>query len=203
MQSLTSPKLRYSPVPDFRNSLDSILFLAHVGSRIEMISTLPPLRSRREVHLPWKHRSTDFSDGEENMTQEAALEFPQVVARKHYLGECSSSQSASGALVGAPRGIERSEARDRLSASLWVTSLQRPGVFEVVPTENISRSGMQMVTQEFWKPDELVLVSSPPGFCVQGSVVYCKKLPSDDYVLGISLEAPVADWTEVLGFEES
>jgi hypothetical protein len=137
------------------------------------------------------------------MTQEAALEFPQVVAREHYLGECSSSQSASGALVGAPRGIERSEARDRLSASLWVTSLQRPGVFEVVPTENISRSGMQMVTQEFWKPDELVLVSSPPGFCVQGSVVYCKKLPSDDYVLGISLEAPVADWTEVLGFEES
>jgi hypothetical protein len=137
------------------------------------------------------------------MTQEAALEFPQVVAREHYLGECSSSQSASGLLVGVSRSIERSEARDRLSASLWVTSLQRPGVFEVVPTENISRSGMQMVTQEFWKPDELVLVSSPPGFCVQGSVVYCKKLPSDDYVLGISLEAPVADWTEVLGFEES
>ena len=137
------------------------------------------------------------------MTQEAALEFPQVVAREHYLGECSSSQSASGLLVGASRSIERSEARDRLSASLWVTSLQRPGVFEVVPTQNISRSGMQMVTQEFWKPDELVLVSSPPGFCVQGSVVYCKKLPSDDYVLGISLEAPVADWTEVLGFEES
>jgi len=62
---------------------------------------------------------------------------------------------------------------------------------------------MKMVTQEFWKPDELVLVSSPPGFCAQGSVVYCKKLPSDDYVLGISLDAPVEDWTETLGFGES
>jgi hypothetical protein len=99
--------------------------------------------------------------------------------------------------------VERSEGRDCLSASLWLTSLQRPGVFEVVPTENISRSGMRMVTQELWEPAEPVLVSSPPGFCVQGSVVYCKKLPSDDYVLGISFDAPVHDWTETLGFGES
>jgi hypothetical protein len=62
---------------------------------------------------------------------------------------------------------------------------------------------MQMVTRELWEPAEHVLVSSPPGFCIQGSIVYCKKLPSDDYVLGISLDAPVEDWTEVLGFGES
>src|SRR6267143_6469256 len=46
---------------------------------------------------------------------------------------------------------------------------------------------------------ELVLVSSPPGFCVQGSVVYCKKLPSDDYILGIRLDVPVEHWVEALG----
>ncbi len=123
------------------------------------------------------------------MTQAAELEFPQVVARELSFGECSPSPLVSGPLAGASRSIGRSEARDRLSTSLWVTSLQRPGVFEVVHTESISRSGVQMVTQEFWKPDEAVLVSSPPGFCVQGSVVYCKKLPSDDYFVGISLEA--------------
>ena len=134
------------------------------------------------------------------MTQAAGLEFSQVVAREHSFGECSPSPPVAGPLVGASRSIGRSEARDRLSTSLWVTSLQRPGVFEVVPTENISRSGMQMVTQEFWKPDEQVLVSSPPGFCVQGSVVYCKKLPSDDYILGIRLDAPVEHWIEALGF---
>jgi hypothetical protein len=62
---------------------------------------------------------------------------------------------------------------------------------------------MRMVTQELWEPAEVVLVSSPPGFCVQGSVVYCKKLPSDDYVLGISLDAPVENWTDTLGLGES
>lgn len=167
-------------------------------------SELPsPRRCRREVHLPWRHHSTDFSDGEEHMTQAATLQFPEVLARERYLGECSPSPSVLRPLVGASRCIARSEARDRLSASLWVTSLQRSGVFEIVPTENISRSGMQMVTQGFWRPDELVLVSSPPGFCVQGSVVYCKKLPSDDHFVGISLDAPVEDWTETLGFGES
>ena len=136
------------------------------------------------------------------MTHVATLEFPEVLARERYLVECSPAPSTAG-VVGERRCIERSEGRDCLSASLWVTSLRRPGVFEVVPTENISRSGMRMVTQEFWKPDEQVLVSSPPGFCVQGSVVYCTRLPSDDYFVGISLDAPVEDWTETFSCVES
>ncbi len=138
------------------------------------------------------------------MTQDAALEFPGVVARAHDLGAClPSSPSFTRLLVGAPRSVERSEARDHLNAPLWLTSLQRPGVFEVVPTKNVSRFGIQMVTQEFWEPADLVLVSFPPGFCVQGSVVYCKKLPSEDYILGIRLDAPVEEWMEQLGLGES
>jgi hypothetical protein len=137
------------------------------------------------------------------MTQEAALEFPRVVAREHCLGECSPSPSVAGLLVRAPRSVERSEARNHLNAPLWLTSLQRPGVFEVAPTKNVSRFGIQMVTQEFWEPADLVLVSSPPGLCVQGSVVYCKKLPSEDYILGIRLDAPVEEWMEQLGLGES
>ncbi len=62
---------------------------------------------------------------------------------------------------------------------------------------------MQMVTQTFREPAERVLVSSPPGFWLEGSVVYCKKLPSEDYLLGIWLDAPVEHWTEALGCEES
>ena len=113
------------------------------------------------------------------------------------LGECSPPPSVAG--FGALRGIRRSEARTRLSAPLWVTSLRKPGVFEVVPTENVSRFGIGMVTREFWEPADPVLVSSPPGFCVQGSVVYCNKLPSEDYVLGIRLNTPVEHWIEKLG----
>jgi hypothetical protein len=127
------------------------------------------------------------------MTQQAALEssVSETVA------------DIAGLLCGAPRRNGRSEARGCLSASLWLTSLQKPAVFEIVPTENVSSFGIQMVTQECWEPAELVLVSSPPGFCVQGSVVYCKKLPSDNYVLGIRLDAPVAHWIEALRFRES
>jgi hypothetical protein len=137
------------------------------------------------------------------MTQQAALEFPQVVAGEPYLGECSHSRSTAGLLFGASREIGRSEARHPLSASLWLTSLRKPGVLELAPVKNVSRQGIEMVTQNFWEPAEPVLVSSPPGFLVQGSIIYCKKLPSDDYTLGIRLDTSVGHWIETLGLGES
>ena len=112
-----------------------------------------------------------------------------------------SSDRASEALFGAPGRIPRSEPRASLNAPLWITSLHKPGVFEIVPTENVSRLGVQLVTQKFWEPAELVLVSSPPGFCLQASTVYCRKLPSDDYVLGIRLSAPVEHWIKIFGLD--
>jgi hypothetical protein len=74
---------------------------------------------------------------------------------------------------------------------LWLTSLHRPGVFEIVLTENVSSLGIQMVAQHFWEPAEPVLVSSPPGFLVRGSIVYSKKRPSGDQILGLKFAAPV------------
>src|SRR5258708_39513002 len=87
--------------------------------------------------------------------------------------------------------IPRSEPRATLSALLWITSLHKPGAFEIVPTENVSRMGIQLVTQKFWEPDELALVSSPPGLCLQDSAPSGRALPSDVYVLAIPLSAPV------------
>jgi len=159
------------------------------------------------------------------MTQNAALELPEDEVGEDYFEERSPFPSAgpsykfksfraeeatvSGTLApiasvlfgphGRSRRIQRSEARAELTVSLWLTSLHRPGVFEVVATENVSKLGLQMVTQEFWEPGDLVLVSSPPGFCVQGSVVYSRKLPSDDYVVGIRLDVPVEQWIETFG----
>jgi len=132
------------------------------------------------------------------MTQNALLGLPENVAGEHSLGECLLSPSVEALLFGARRRIVRSEVRECLRAPLWLTSLRKPGVFEVVATENVSRLGIQIVTQELWEPAGLVLVSSPPGFWVQGSVVYCKKLPSDDYLLGIRLDTPVEHWIEAL-----
>jgi hypothetical protein len=158
--------------------------------------------------------------------QKAALELPGDVAGERSLEECSPLPSVeldcnfdallaqnaavsgtvddvAGLLFGAPRRVRRSEARAHLTAPLWLTSLQNPGVFEIVPTQNVSRLGIQVVTQKFWEPAKLVLVSSPPEFFVQGSVVYCRKLPSDDHILGIRLDALVEHWIETLGLGES
>ncbi len=110
-----------------------------------------------------------------------------------------SPNPATVALCSERGRVPRSEPRATLNELLWITSLHKPGVFEIVPTENVSRLGVQMVTQKFWEPDELVLVSSPPGLCVQGYVVYCRKLPSDEHVLGIRLNAPVEHWIKVFG----
>jgi len=159
------------------------------------------------------------------MTQNVALELPESEVGENYFEEPSTfpwrgpsykfksfgSKNAAvstivdpiaSVLFGPRRGnrrIQRSEARTELTTPLWLTSLHKPGVFEVVPTANVSRFGLQMTTQKSWEPAEVVLVSSPPGLCVQASVVYCKKLPSDDYTLGIRLDAPVEHWIETLG----
>lgn len=90
----------------------------------------------------------------------------------------------------------RSGERIVRSVPLWITSLHRPAVFEVLPTENVSEFGVQIVSRQPWKPAEHVLVSSPPEFRRSGCVVYCKKTPSEDYLLGIRLNAPVEDWIE-------
>jgi hypothetical protein len=137
------------------------------------------------------------------MAPSAPPEAPRDVGEPYCLGECSPAPSVAELLFGARRRIGRSESRSHFSAPLWLTSLHKPGVFEVVPTENVSRFGIRVTTQEFWESGGLVVASSPPGFCVQGSVVYCNKLPSDDYVVGIRLDAPVEHWMEVLGFVES
>jgi len=139
------------------------------------------------------------------MTQNAAVELREGEVGQDYFENAVLSGTVApiaSVLFGPRRGnrrIQRSEARTELTALIWVTSLHKPGVFEVIPTENVSRLGLRMVTQKSWEPGELVLVSSPPGLCVQGSVVYCKKLPSDDYTMGIRLDAPVEHWIETLG----
>jgi hypothetical protein len=137
------------------------------------------------------------------MTQTARLELPESLARKYSFGECTPIPSVGGLSHGASRRIQRSHARAAVSALLWLTSLRKPGVFEVVPMENVSRFGIQVVTQTYWEPAERVLASSPPEFCVHGSVVYCKKLPSDDHILGIRLDTPVEQWRETLGLVDS
>src|SRR6266403_1417729 len=114
-----------------------------------------------------------FLGREDHMTQEAALEFPEVLEIEQYLGECSPSPSVT-ALNGTPRSIQRSELRAHLSTPMWLTSLRRPGVLEVVPTENISRTGTGFIPAWILRPRlGRLLQEAPERRLCPGSLARC------------------------------
>jgi hypothetical protein len=93
------------------------------------------------------------------MAQSAPPEAPQDVGEEYCLGDYSVAPSVAELLFGARRTVGGSQVRECLSGPLWLTSLHKPGVFEVVPTENASRFGIRVVTQEFWEPGGRVVAS--------------------------------------------
>jgi hypothetical protein len=150
--------------------------------------------------------------GEENIKPEVLVESPQNFTAAHLLRQRSPFPSpvpnckpddVTGKLFGPSPQDQRSAPRVHLKVHLWLTSLHRPGVFEIVLTVNVSNLGIQMVAQDSWEPAEQVLVSSPPRFLVRGSIVYCQKRPSDDHLLGIRCDAPAENWIETLGLENA
>lgn len=130
----------------------------------------------------------------ESFTAERFLRGPS--SAPHSLRTREAEDIAAKFFSPRPAKICRSAERSVLNVPLWITSLHRPAVFEVLSTENVSEFGVQMISQRPWKPAEQVLVSSPPEFGRSGCVVYCKKLPSEDYLVGIQLDGPVEDWIE-------
>jgi len=82
------------------------------------------------------------------MAQSAPPEAPRDVGEEYCLGDYSVVSSVAEPLFGARRTVGRSQVRECLSAPLWLTSLHEPGIFEVVPTQNVSRFGIRVVTQE-------------------------------------------------------
>ena len=97
----------------------------------------------------------------------------------------------------------RVEARVPLTGPMWLTSLDNGGEFEISTTENASITGARVVTTKSWKPNEFVLISQPPGFCAVGRIAYCHQMPSENFALGISLEAPPSDWLQSLEDSDS
>jgi hypothetical protein len=92
----------------------------------------------------------------------------------------------------------RGGARVPLTGPMWLTSLDNGGEFEITTTENASRTGTRVLTSKPWKQNESVLISQPPAFCAVGRIAYCHQLPSENFALGVSLEAPPSDWLQGL-----
>jgi hypothetical protein len=92
----------------------------------------------------------------------------------------------------------RSERRIPCTVPMWLTSLESGGILERVTTENVSSLGARVLATKSWPATESVLVSFPPGFSTGARIVYCHRLPSENFALGIRLQNPPSDWMKTL-----
>jgi hypothetical protein len=62
-------------------------------------------------------------------------------------------------------------------------------------TENVSPHGARVVTKQRWKAEERVLLKSlESDFQSQARVVYCQRLPRNNFAVGLDLLSPTAEW---------
>lgn len=97
----------------------------------------------------------------------------------------------------APRPVgARLAKRKRRDGEAWVTSLSTPGMFEHVFTEDVSETGARVLTTKRWEPGQAVIVSFPPESAAHARIVYCRRAPSDNFILGLSFTDSLQDWAE-------
>jgi PilZ domain len=83
--------------------------------------------------------------------------------------------------------------RKRRDGEAWVTSLSTPGMFEHVFTGDVSETGARVLTTKRWEPGQSVIVSFPPESAAHARIVYCRRAPSDNFILGLSFTHSLQD----------
>lgn len=70
---------------------------------------------------------------------------------------------------------------------------EMPGV-EMTFTQNVSSRGARVLTTRRWRPDDMLVVSSPSGFRSPGRVAYCQHAPGETFAIGVELLQPTGQW---------
>jgi hypothetical protein len=98
-----------------------------------------------------------------------------------------------------PVPTRRSDGRsERRIAKRLAAELSRPD--ESVPkemtfTENVSPRGVRVTTVQRWQPGTRVLLTFPQnGIRSQGTIVYCERVQSGNFALGLELPWQVQRW---------
>jgi hypothetical protein len=97
--------------------------------------------------------------------------------------------------VPTSRSDGRSERRipQKLTAELW--HLDESRLKERALTENVSPHGARVTTGRPWQPGSRVLITFPEGdVLAQGRIVYCQRVESGEFCLGIELPEQVQRW---------
>ncbi len=85
--------------------------------------------------------------------------------------------------------------RSALTVRVRISSLDRPWLVEIATTENVSSSGVRILTKDVWKPGERVNIE-PTGMLdsCQAHVVYCELLRTGSTAVGLQLAKSHPDW---------
>ena len=67
---------------------------------------------------------------------------------------------------------------------------------EIAYTENVSAHGVRVISRRAWKPGEELQVTSVKDWAtMRGSVVYCQKLDSGRFCVGLNFHDQSAPWS--------
>jgi hypothetical protein len=89
----------------------------------------------------------------------------------------------------------RYEKRTARTVTVGVLRLHESGINEKAVTENVSPLGARIVTDWIYVPWKHVLVTSPQeGVKSLARVVYCRRMESTKFAVGLQLEVRVEEW---------
>jgi hypothetical protein len=95
----------------------------------------------------------------------------------------------------APNG--RSDRRITKEVAVELARADASQLREMAIAQNVSARGMRVATEGVWLPGDPVLLSSPEsGARTQARVVYCQRMESNRFAVGLELLAPLGEWTK-------
>src|SRR5260370_36742957 len=101
----------------------------------------------------------------------------------------------SGVECGIHASTPRAERRLALAVVVQLSTVEASPSVEKTFTENVSSHGSRVVTKKRLKSEESVLLESlERDLQSQARVVYCKLLRRNNFVVGLDVLSPTAEW---------
>ena len=97
----------------------------------------------------------------------------------------------------ALRGPEqqRKEPRTPRRVALELSGSDKPLIYEITITENVSRHGARVVTNRRWYPHDSVLVRLPEEVLpARARITYCQPLRGAEFAMGLQFSLAVYSW---------
>ena len=92
-------------------------------------------------------------------------------------------------------GQQRKEHRTPRRVALELSGSDRPLIYEITITENVSRHGARVVTNRRWYPHDSVLVRLPEEVLpARARITYCQPLKGAEFAMGLQFSLAVYSW---------